>query len=158
MCVMVRKPIISRGGKEAGVLDVYIEHDISEHIPTEKEEDEFNEEDSENEVEKPKEAEEPEEFEDEIHEEEKEAENQIENVTGEGVAVGESDDTGAVNEDVEGENADEGDEVVLDAGNGGNDDRFKSLFDEGTKTIPEKEVYINREEQTMQQEKQKKVK
>lgn len=42
---------------------------------------------------------------------------------------------------------DERDKVVLDAGNGGNDDRFTNFFEKGSKEKPKKEEYQNFEEQ-----------
>ncbi|XP_010462188.1 PREDICTED: uncharacterized protein LOC104742831 [Camelina sativa] len=46
---------------------------------------------------------------------------------------------------------DDGDDVVLDAGDGGDDERFKSLFEEGSRATPDKESYKNLEEQEEEQ-------
>lgn len=46
---------------------------------------------------------------------------------------------------------DDGDDVFLDAGDGGDDERFKSLFEEGSRAIVDKEAYRNLEEQEEEQ-------
>lgn len=177
-------------GKPEGELDLFIEHDCSEHIPgryltsskqedrdedcrydggnesekedadedcgyddggneSEKEDAEYSDDD----VERPREEEEAEESEDETSREDNVAK---ENVCGEGGETEANEreeivanERGKAVAKEGGEHVvDDGSDVVADAGNCTSDARFKSLFEEGTKTVPEKEAFINHEEKT----------
>ncbi|CAA7021462.1 unnamed protein product [Microthlaspi erraticum] len=85
----------------------------------------------------PKEDEEPEQSEDEMHEQE----------VGNGDEMHEE---GIGNEDATMAeacaNVDDGSDVVEDAGDGRNDDRFRSVFEEGSSSKPAMEAYRNIEE------------
>ncbi|KAL1196177.1 hypothetical protein V5N11_035291 [Cardamine amara subsp. amara] len=121
-------------------------------------------EESDGEIDRPKEDEEHEQSEDERHE----SDNETIIVSGDGHMVDENmagagdehmvkdnvvggGDEPLVQENVAGARvepqADVGDEVVLDAGDGGNDGRFTDVFEEGLKAKPGKEAYRNFEEQ-----------
>ncbi|XP_024006165.1 uncharacterized protein LOC112082847 [Eutrema salsugineum] len=159
-------------GHSSCELEIYVEHDISENsenaiihlLPSSQLEDIQNGEDpnfsseSDVDVERPKEDEEPEQSEDEKHDEGYEAEgedqdqadgeaefddNMVEgrdaNDAGDGAAKG----LGNENTNL----VDEGDEVYLDAGDGANDDRFQSVFEEGSMVVPDREAYKNTDEQ-----------
>ncbi|KAH0868841.1 hypothetical protein HID58_075863 [Brassica napus] len=121
--------------RSAGKLGVDVVEVFVEHIPN-TEQDERSCSDEDEEVDRPKEDDEPEESEDEnptIQD------IPAEIMTGNEAATGEN----------QNENDDVGDELVVDAADGGSDSRFKSIFDEGMKAMPDKEAYregINEEE------------
>ncbi|KAG5407425.1 hypothetical protein IGI04_013544 [Brassica rapa subsp. trilocularis] len=130
--------------KEAGAIDVFIEYDVSDVRYNEEEE--FPESDGEEEVERPLEDEEPEQSE----EEDEENPQADENETAEG-EVNVAPQAGIVDENVtkegeEREQAEIGDEVVQDAGDGGEDERFRAVFEEGSMAKLGKEAYQNLEE------------
>ncbi|KAH0892680.1 hypothetical protein HID58_055109 [Brassica napus] len=121
--------------RSAGKLGVDVVEVFVEHIPN-TEQDERSCSDEDEDVDRPKEDDEPEESEDEnltIQD------IPAEIMTGNEAATGEN----------QNENNDVGDELVVDASDGGSDGRFKSIFDEGMKAMPDKEAYgegINEEE------------
>ncbi|KAL0789400.1 hypothetical protein Bca101_005646 [Brassica carinata] len=121
--------------RSAGKLGVDVVEVFVEHIPN-TEQDERSCSDEDEDVDRPKEDDEPEESEDEnltIQD------IPAEIMTGNEAATGEN----------QNENDDVGDELVVDAADGGSDIRFKSIFDEGMKAMPDKEAYgegINEEE------------
>ncbi|XP_048604289.1 uncharacterized protein BNAC02G41020D isoform X1 [Brassica napus] len=121
--------------RSAGKLGVDVVEVFVEHIPNTKQ-DERSCSDEDEDVDRPKEDDEPEESKDEnptIQD------IPAEIMTGNEAATGEN----------QNENDDVGDELVVDAADGGSDSRFKSIFDEGMKAIPDKEAYgegINEEE------------
>ncbi|KAG5392989.1 hypothetical protein IGI04_022952 [Brassica rapa subsp. trilocularis] len=130
--------------KEAGAIDVFIEYDVSDVRYNEEEE--FPESDGEEEVERPLEDEEPEQSE----EEDEENPQADENETAEG-EVNVAPQAGIVDENVtkegeEREQAEIGDEVVQDAGDGGEDERFRAVLEEGSMAKLGKEAYQNLEE------------
>lgn len=148
--------------KEAAGVEVFIEYDCTEHSEppasqylvssmqedrqggendtvnnfAEREDENYS--DSEEEIDRPKEDEEPEQSEDEMIEEE--AANEDEMPEEEAVN---RDETVAKEGDM---NVDDGDDVVEDAGDGRNDDRFRSVFEEGSRSKPAMEAYQNVEE------------
>ncbi|CAH2080092.1 unnamed protein product [Thlaspi arvense] len=164
--------------KLSGELDVFIDHECSEHIPgytntylltrnqvedmnwheddiaagyeggQEDEEDMDETKDSDDDdIDRPKEDEEPEESEDEINKSENVAENQCDGVADNqgDMAENQGDRSVEGDEACEGgapvlNTVDEGDEVVVDAGDGRSDARFKEVFEEGTSVHPEKEA------------------
>lgn len=151
-------------GKTEGEVDVFIEHDCFEYILggssycltssqqedincagdvsakenrveecgydggtegghiSERENEEYSDDSDDEDVDRPREDEEVEESEDETLKDETVCGEGGETVAGEGGDIV----------------VDEGDDVVADAGNGGNDNRFKSLFEEGKKTVQDK--------------------
>ncbi|CAA7052253.1 unnamed protein product [Microthlaspi erraticum] len=140
--------------KESGEIEIFLEYDCTEHNEplrvsnemrdedetvndfSEREDEDDNSESDEG-IDRPKEDEEPEQSEDEMHEEE----------VGNGDEMheeqpGNEDETMAEG----GANVDDGEDVVEDAGDGRNDDRFRSLFEEGSCAKPVKEAYENLEE------------
>ncbi|KAL0651279.1 hypothetical protein Bca4012_093970 [Brassica carinata] len=130
--------------KEAGAIDFFIEYDVSDVRYNE--EKEFPESDGEEEVERPLEDEEPEQSEEEDEEnpqaDENETEEGEENVAPQAGIV----DENVTEEGEEREQAEIGDEVVQDAGDGGEDERFRAVFEEGTMAKLGKEAYQNLEE------------
>ncbi|KAJ4893714.1 histone chaperone ASF1-like [Raphanus sativus] len=128
------------------VVEVFVEHECSEHISgvielkDNKQDDaecrDEEEEHSENdEVDRPKEDDEPEESEDE---------NPAEKETGEedNPTVNPLDNEAGSNENLN-DNDEAGDEVVVDVIDGARDVRFLSVFEEGQKIVPDKEAYGN---------------
>ncbi|KAF3495775.1 hypothetical protein DY000_02057911 [Brassica cretica] len=119
--------LLMRLAKEAGAIDVFIEYDVSDVRYNEEEE--FPESDGEEEVERPLEDEEPEQSEEEDEENPQADENETEEGE-ENVAH----QTGIVDENVteegeEREQAEIGDEVVQDAGDGGEDESSKHVYE-----------------------------
>ncbi|WZZ38707.1 hypothetical protein YC2023_034966 [Brassica napus] len=129
---------------EAGAIDVFIEYDVSDVRYNEEEE--FPESDGEEEVERPLEDEEPEQSEEEDEENPQADENETkegeENVAPQAGIV----DENVTEEGEEREQAEIGDEVVQDAGDGGEDERFRAVFEEGSMAKLGKEAYQNLEE------------
>lgn len=131
-------------GKETCEIEVFVEHDILAHsepplylgTPNSRHEDvqEGEDEDfsSEEEVDRPLEDEEPDQSEDEMNE--SVAEEKNEHVTEK------------ENEPVADGNDDNGDDVVQDVGDGGDDGIFKAVFEEGSMAKIDKEAYKNFEE------------
>ncbi|KAF2541819.1 hypothetical protein F2Q68_00028787 [Brassica cretica] len=129
-------------GKE--VVEVFVEHECSEHIPgvihlsSEQRDDveggDEEEEHSENdEVDRPKKDNEPEESDDE-----NQAEKEI--VEEDNPAINLSDNESDRNENLNA-NEDGGDDVVVDEADGSNDVRFQTIFEEGLKSVPDKEAH-----------------
>ncbi|KAJ4880868.1 hypothetical protein Rs2_37923 [Raphanus sativus] len=112
-------------GKEAGEIDIFIEHDVSDVRYYEEEE--LSESDGEQEVERPIEDEEPEQSEEEGEEnvapqaDENETEEGEENVAPQAGTV----DENLIEEGQKEETTDIGDEVVKDAGDGDEDERCR---------------------------------
>ncbi|KAH0877217.1 hypothetical protein HID58_064611 [Brassica napus] len=110
------------------VVEVFVEHECSEHIPgviqlpdrEHIEDEEYSEND---EVDRPKEDDEPEGSEDEN--------------------PAEKEDNPTVNPAEKEDNEDGGDEVVADVTDGTSDVRFQSVFEKGEKAVPDKEAYGN---------------
>lgn len=133
-------------GKEAGEIDIFIEHDVSDVRYYEEEE--LSESDGEQEVERPIEDEEPEQSEEEGEEnvapqaDENETEEGEENVAPQAGTV----DENLIEEGQKEETTDIGDEVVKDAGDGDEDERFRAVFEEGSMANLGKEAYQNLEE------------
>ncbi|KAH0888551.1 hypothetical protein HID58_050980 [Brassica napus] len=136
--------LLMRLAKEAGAIDVFIEYDVSDVRYNEEEE--FPESDGEEEVERPLEDEEPEQSEEEDEENPQADENETkegeENVAPQAGIV----DENVTEEGEEREQAEIGDEVVQDAGDGGEDERFRAVFEEGSMAKLGKEAYQNLEE------------
>ncbi|VVB11649.1 unnamed protein product [Arabis nemorensis] len=145
-----------KAGKPEDELDLFIEHDFSEHIPARYESAKENrDEDCGYDGGTESDKEDVEYRDDSDDEDDNVAE---ENVCGEGgeTVTREGGETvtreGEGGEIVPGEGGDhvvdDGSDVVADAGNGSSDDMFKALFEEGTKIVPEKKAYVNQEEKT----------
>ena len=110
------------------VVEVFVEHDCSEHIPgviqlPDGEHIEDEEHSENDEVDRPKEDDEPEGSEDEN--------------------PAEKEDNPTVNPAEKEDNEDGGDEVVADLTDGTSDVRFQTVFEEGEKAVPDKEAYGN---------------
>uniref|UniRef100_A0A0D3DMH5 MULE transposase domain-containing protein n=1 Tax=Brassica oleracea var. oleracea TaxID=109376 RepID=A0A0D3DMH5_BRAOL len=110
------------------VVEVFVEHECSEHIPgviqlPDREHIEDEEHSENDEVDRPKEDDEPEGSEDEN--------------------PAEKEDNPTVNPAEKEDNEDGGDEVVADVTDGISDVRFQSVFEEGEKVVPDKEAYGN---------------
>ncbi|XP_024016081.1 HIV Tat-specific factor 1 homolog [Eutrema salsugineum] len=111
--------------------------------------------DSDVDVKRSKEDEEPEQSEDERHDEGYDAEGEDQDQAGgeaefdDNLAEGRDANVSAaeVNGNENRNQVDEGDEIILDAGDGANDDRFKSVFEEGSTVIPDRETYKNTDEE-----------
>ncbi|KAJ0246585.1 hypothetical protein HA466_0170990 [Hirschfeldia incana] len=127
------------------VVEVFVEHECSEHVPgviqlPGGEEDNVycgveEEEHSENdEVDRPKEDDEPEESEDKnpVQKEDNSTVNPLDNET-------------VLNDHLN--NEDVGDEVVVDVADVATDVRFQSVFEEGQKAVPDREAYGNGKEE-----------
>ncbi|XP_010506953.1 PREDICTED: uncharacterized protein LOC104783505 [Camelina sativa] len=147
-------PELHSSAKSTGEIDVFIEHGCPDHLigsvdgtsimaegmgekgyeadEDERMEEEMDYESGNDDDRPPKEEDDPEESEDETHVVEKEVDNNEKEVVSGTDMLNENQNESKGQTEI-----DDGDDVVIDAGNGANDDRFQTVFEEGTKTTTE---------------------